>query len=163
MPNFKIQTLYITLSIGWNISVMTSEKQPDISVIKTHECKFHSHTSQEQSRYIVWAHLSSFLLWTGDFSLYWQALFVTLNAVLSKAQMLLRDLQELLDWCSTDNSQQMRRRPVSHKYKDVFKNSDSKEPKDCNVFKLIFAVWGQISSLCLQFSKKFHFFCELPT
>ncbi|TWW79506.1 hypothetical protein D4764_10G0005360 [Takifugu flavidus] len=68
-----------------NISVMTSEIDPEISIIKTHE-------------------------W--DFSVYRLALFVTFDAVLSRAQMLLRDLQELLDCCSTGKSQQMRSRMI---------------------------------------------------
>lgn len=139
-----------------NISVMTSEIDPEISIIKTHECKYTSHTSQEHLRYSIWAHLSfPFLPWAGDFSVYRIVLFITFNAVLSKAQMLLRDLQELLDWCSTGKSQQMRCRMVCHKYADnVFQNSvkDSKEAK--NGMFLNWSVWVQSPNLCLQSSKK---------
>lgn len=41
-----------------NISVMTSEIDPEIFIIKTHECKYASHTSQEHLRYSIRAHLS---------------------------------------------------------------------------------------------------------
>lgn len=148
-----------------NISVMTSEIDSEISIIKTHECKYTSHTSQEHLRYSIWAHLSfPFLPWAGDFSVYRLVLFVTFTAVLLKAQMLLRDLQELLDWCSTGKSQQMQCM-VRHKYADnIFQNSakDSKEAE--NWMFLNWSVWVQSLSLCLQASKKsFTLFCELPT
>lgn len=139
-----------------NINVMTSEIDSEISIIKTHECKYASHTSQEHLRYSIWAHLSfPFLPWAGDFSVYRLVLFVTFNAVLSKAQMLLRDLQELLDWCSTGKSQQKRCRMVRHKYADnVFQNlaKDSKEAE--NWMFLNWSFWVQSPSLCLQSSKK---------
>lgn len=61
-------------------SVMTSEIDPEISIIKTDECKYASHTCQEHLRYSVWAHLSfPFLPRAGDFSVYRRVLFVTLQ------------------------------------------------------------------------------------
>lgn len=40
-PNSVLYPVYRLI-----ISVMTSEKEPEISIIKTHECKYDSQTSQ---------------------------------------------------------------------------------------------------------------------
>lgn len=77
-----------------------------------------THTSLEHSMFIIRAHLTfSFLLRLRGFSVYVWVLIVAFDAVLSKAQLLLRELQELLKWCtSTDNAQQTWHRMVCLKY-----------------------------------------------